>query len=678
MDIIDVFEQPAEGIESLKRGHDGLVRKAKDLAHSIPDDTALYCEDTEYGLPCAYVWNGAGTVRASDVDRLFSDAELKGVDELMRLGIESSMAFDVISAIEGTGIIPDSWLDSFGNGLIDGTVPGIALFTGEPKETYRKEILDCARNGLAVILSGGYSKADFGDRKFLRLYGPDALGINGLVARVAVRSGGVEPGNRASVSKYLKKKPKLIVIHTGELSILDVTVICSAAAVGAFTVSDSSVFPSVPRLSENVSENMAATAISRRGITFRKNGRVRSGSVFENERIRKNDTRLEFGGPDAPASYEIAVASENVTDGNVKLTGKDLPELDPGLHPLSIEVHISGDFDPIIEQAIERRIHFALSRTEGVWHSGQRDNMWLRVSNAAIENGLTFRELGDNIISDIKNNLKAVKIAIEIRFASDPATVSSGIQNAKKRYSVRDSETACLKDDSVDSFYTCTICQSYAPGHICIISPERSSVCGSVTWTDARVGSELNPEGPQRAFQKGVLLDAEKGEWSGVDDLINRTSMGSVRKICMHSVADSPMTACSCMEVAAVVSPDRRSIILLDRSDMGKNPSGYSFADVSDIVGSGRQVPGLMGMGKQYILSGSFLKGDGGLARVSWMNYRLKCVLGEPLHKAFTAAGGPELYGKIADENVAYDEASFERWLSEKDHPAMHMEPLIL
>lgn len=130
------------------------------------------------------------------------------------------------------------------------------------------------------------------------------------------------------------------------------------------------------------------------------------------------------------------------------------------------------------------------------------------------------------------------------------------------------------------------------------------------------------------------------------------------------------------MEVAVVLSADRRSIILLDRSDLGRNPSGYSFSDVSAIVGRGGQHPGFMGIGKHYILSGSFLRGDGGLERISWIGSRLKSVLGEPLLKAFNVAGGAELYCKIADENVAEDAGSLERWLYEKEHPSIFMRPL--
>lgn len=676
MNFTDILAKTAGDLQSLKIGCDALVGEAMDLALSIQGDRVLCCKGTGYGLPSVYAWRGPDPVKASDVPLIFMNGEPIGIDNMLNLGTDASMAFDVLASIAGIEIVPDSWLDAFWMKLVNGTVQGIALFIGEPNSGSLDEVRECASKGLIVILSDGYYDMRFEGDNVLRLSGIEALGVNGLVSRVALRFGGAEPGNKTSVAKYLKKKPKLVVVHTGRLTILDVTIIFSAAAAGAFIVSDSSEFPSIPRLSENVCENMAAKAMAGRGITLTKSGRIRSGSAFENERIRKTDTRLEFGGPDAPASYEIAISSGEAEDDRIRVVGKDIQELEQGGHSLSIEVFFSGDVDPTMEQAVERRIHFALSRTEGVWHSGQRDNMWMRIGNVAVDKGLTFEELGHNIVSDIKYNFAAVAESVEVKFSSDLSAVLSGISEARKHYGMRDSDMVGLTDQNVDSFYTCAICQSYAPGHICIISPERPSVCGSVTWTDAKVGSEVNPGGPQRPFPKGILLDAEKGEWSGADEIVSKTSMGSIRKVCMHSVADSPMTTCSCMEVAVVLSADRRSIILLDRSDSGRNPSGYSFADVSAIVGRGGQHPGFMGIGKHYILSSGFLKGDGGLERVSWMSSRLKSVLGERLRKAFNVAGGADLYRKIADETVAEDAGSLERWLSEKKHPTIFMEPL--
>lgn len=674
MNLEDIVETGNEVQDALKNGRDMLIGHVENLAHNFSDDTIIKCEGTEYGLPTVYSWTGRTSTRLSDAFDIFSKGPFIGIDGALRIGIESSMAFDMIASMSDIQIVPDSWIYGLGINLVDGTIPGIALFIGEPNERSLHEINKCASKGLIIILSGNYVDLKV-DCKTLRLNGIQALGLNGIVTRTALRYGNVEPGNRLALAKYLKKKPKIITIHTGRLTVLDVLVIFSVAAAGAYTVSDS-VFPAIPRFSENTSKNMSYNAMNERGITFRKDAGIRSGSVFENEHIRKTDTFLEFGGTENTTSYEIVMSSKVIENGKTFVEGKDIPDLKRGEYPLSIKVRVSGSVEPIMEQAIERRIHFAINSIEGVWHSGQRDTSWIRVSTRAVENGITFEDVGNSIIFDIRKNFCTVIDSIEIIFSTVSSSVLSGLAEAKDHYKIRDSDLVNITDDDVETFFTCTICQTYAPGHICIITPERPSVCGSVTWLDAKIGSEINPGGHQRPFFKGEPIDADRGEWSGTNDIMKKTSMNSIKRICIHSVANLPMTTCSCMEVAVVISEDRRSIMLIDRSDVGRNPSGYSFSDISAIVGRGGQHPGYMGVGKHYILSRSFLKGDGGLRRVSWISSRLKSVLGSSLKKACFNAGGTDLYDKIADENVVDNYVSLDRWIFEKKHPSMDMERL--
>ncbi len=674
MNFEDVLETEAEIRDALKGSHAELIERAEHLARNIPEDSVLKCKGTEYGLPTIHSWTGRTSMRPSEVSDIFSNGQFVGIDGALQIGTESSMAFDVISSITDIQIVSDSWIDRFGTALVDGTVPGMALFIGEPDESSLSEIKECASKGLIIILSGGYVDLEVG-LEALRLKGIQALELNGIATRIALRHGNIKPGNKLSLAKYLKKKPKIITIHTGQLTVLDVATIFSAAAVGAYTVSNS-IFPAIPRFSENASTNMSSIAIAERGMTFKKDVGIRSGSVFENEYIRKADTFLEFGGSEDTESYEIVRASKDVEDGRTFVEGKDLPDLGRGNYPLSIKVKVSGSVEPFMEQAIERRIHFALSGIEGVRHSGQRDTSWIRVSNKAAENGITFEDLGNIVITDIKDNFGTVIDSADISFSTVQSSVLSGLVEARRHYGMRDSKLVDITDDSVDTFFTCTICQTYAPGHICIITPERPSVCGSVTWLDAKVGSEIHPRGHQRPFFKGESVDADKGEWSGVNDIVKKTSMGSIQRACIHSVTDSPMTTCSCMEVAVAISKDGHSILLIDRSDTGLNPSGYSFSDISAMVGSGRQQPGYMGIGKHYILSRGFLKGDGGLRRVSWISSRLKSALGESLKKACSDTGEYNLYNKIADENVVLDDVSLERWIFENEHPSAGMNKL--
>ncbi len=673
--VLNRIVDSEKGIEeALNKGLAYLIEEVADRISGLPADTVLGGAGDK--IPAVYTWTGIECLKVADVPNLFSDIIPEGLEGGFAAGIEASMAHEILTSVSGKGRIFDVLTDEWGPDLIDGTVPGLALFIGEPVDGSKDEIRYCSDKGLKVILAGGYSNLDI-DYEAIRLKGRGTLEINGFLAGTVVRHGNVEPGDRVSVAKYLKKRPKLIVVHTGALTVLDVLTIFSVAATGSYTVTGSA-FPEIPRFSERRRKNLASEAMAGRGITFKRGGEIRSGSSFENERVRKADAFFEFGGDEDTVSYEIVRKDEHAEDGRTFVIGKDLHESERGDYPLSLEVRVYGTVESVMEQAIERRIHFALSRMEGVWHSGQRDTCWIRISDSAVKKGIIFKDLGDNIISDIKENFNSAVHSVDVTFSVLPSEVSEGLDRARKHYSARDLNIVGLTDESVNEFYTCTICQTYAPGHICIITPERPSVCGSVTWIDAKVGSEINPNGRQRPFSKGECIDSVKGVWSGVNDVVSKTSMGSTSRVCVHSVADSPMTACSCMEVVATVSEDRRSVILIDRSETEDNPSGMSYSEISAMVGRGSQRPGYMGLGRHYILSPSFLKGDGGLKRVSWMSSRLKSILGDSLKRACEASGDSKLYDKISDGNIVADNKSLIAWVSEMNHPSNEMDPLTL
>ena len=41
-------------------------------------------------------------------------------------------------------------------------------------------------------------------------------------------------------------------------------------------------------------------------------------------------------------------------------------------------------------------------------------------------------------------------------------------EEAMPRYNMRDERLASMTDESVDRFYTCILCQSFAPAHCCV------------------------------------------------------------------------------------------------------------------------------------------------------------------------------------------------------------------
>ena len=212
-----------------------------------------------------------------------------------------------------------------------------------------------------------------------------------------------------------------------------------------------------------------------------------------------------------------------------------------------------------------------------------------------------------------------------------------------------------MTDESVDTFYSCTICQSYAPDHVCVITPQRLGLCGAYNWLDGRANYEINPTGPNQPIAKGRTIDPAKGEWEGVNKFVYQHSNHKVERFCAYSLLESPMTSCGCFECIVAVLPLANGVMVVNREYQGMTPCGMSFGDLASVTGGGAQTPGFVGVGRLYLSSPKFLAADGGVKRLVWMPKSLKEGIRERLQKEAERLGEPDLLDKIATEEDAHD-----------------------
>jgi acetyl-CoA synthase len=259
---------------------------------------------------------------------------------------------------------------------------------------------------------------------------------------------------------------------------------------------------------------------------------------------------------------------------------------------------------------------------------------------------------------------------------TDPEQMRVWLERARQAYQERNVRLANMTDESVDTFYTCTLCQSFAPTHVCIVSPERLGLCGAYNWLDCRASYEINPTGPNQPIQKGAVLDREKGYMTGVNEVAQKLSQGKVNEVAMYSIMENPMTACGCFECIAMVIPEANGIMVVSREDPSMTPAGMTFSTLAGMAGGGLQTPGVMGIGKYYLTSKKFISADGGFKRVVWMSSVLKETMAEELKAVAEREGDPDLIDRIADERVATTVDELLPWLEEHNHPALTMPPL--
>ena len=255
---------------------------------------------------------------------------------------------------------------------------------------------------------------------------------------------------------------------------------------------------------------------------------VAFGAAFEGERIRKEQTYVEFGGNKTPGfEYVTTLDITEVEDGKIEVIGPEIDDLEEvgGALPIGIWVEVAGrkmqpDFEPILE----RQIHHMINGAEGIWHMGQRDINWIRISKAAKEKGFKIRHLGEILHAKFLNDYPAIVDKVQVKLFTTTKDVEERIDIARHSYRARNQRMESLTDESVDTFYSCLLCQSFAPNHVCVITPERLGLCGAYNWLDGKAALEIDPTGPNQPLVKGECLDPVRGQWSNINDYVYANS----------------------------------------------------------------------------------------------------------------------------------------------------------
>jgi len=391
------------------------------------------------------------------------------------------------------------------------------------------------------------------------------------------------------------------------------------------------------------------------------------GLVYEGERIRGNQMQVELGGPKIIEKFELVQAREmkDIEDGKISVVGPDLKDMELGKsYPLGILVEVAGKLvERDLEAVLERRIHEFINYIEGMMHLNQRYDIWLRLSIGSFKKGFNTLKLVGTVLTRLyKAEFKSIIEKIQVTFYTDPEKIKPLFEKAKGIYEARDARARGMTDEEVGEFYGCTLCQSFAPSHVCTVTPNRISLCGAINWFDARAAAKVDPKGPNFLIEKGELIDATKGEYSGVNEITKKKTLGEIDKVHMYTIL-SPYnhTSCGCFESIAFFIPEVEGIGIADRNFKGNTVNGLPFSTLANSTGGGKQVAGFLGMAIEYMRSPKFMQADGGWKRVVWLPSNIKEAVKDVIP--------PELYDKIATEKDIQDIALLKQFLKDKGHP---------
>jgi len=590
--------------------------------------------------------------------------------------------------------------------FVDGSAPGFAACVGAApdNETAVRIARELQEKSLYVFMcatSDGKSMAQqlaeegvqMGWETRLVPFGKDitaAIFALGFASRAAMAFGGVKPGDFRRNLIYNKHRIFAFVLALGEVDDEKYAHAAGAINYGFPVIADTDIPEILPTgvcMYEHVVSNvphdqMVDRAMEVRGlkVTITKiDIPVAYGPAFEGERVRRDDCYLEMGGGKTHAFELLSTkASNEVEDGKIKVVGPEIDDVEFGSRlPFAMVVDIAGsrmqeDFEPILE----RQIHNFINGAEGILHMGSRDVNWLRISKAGKEKGFKLAHLGEIVRAKLLANYSAIVDKVQVTIYTELEKVDELREEARKVYRQRDERVAGMTDESVDIFYSCSLCQSFAPNHICIISPERLGLCGAYNWLDGKAAFEIDPNGANQPVDKGATIEEIKGQWKGVNDFVYEKSHHALEKFNAYSMMEDPMTSCGCFECIVAVLPMCNGVMVVNRECADMTPCGMKFSTLAGTVGGGIQIPGFVGVGKQYLTSKKFISADGGFERIVWMPKELKELMMEALKKRAEELGISDFVDKIADETIATTEQEVMEHMQKVGHPALEMDPM--
>ena len=708
---MNLFQTIFIGSEQALDAASGLLNSA---IESNGRDKSVAFPDTAYSLPCIYAATGQKMNTLGDLEgaldiisSLINKKEL--LENALNSGLATALAAEVIEAIKYStmdtpytvpcaGHVSDAIIRSLGVPLVTGDIPGVAVVLGEcpDSDTASEIIKDYQSKGLLTFLVGKVidQAINAGIKMGVELrvipLGYDVTSVIHVVS-VAVRAalifGALNPGDLSGLLEYTSQRVPAFVNAFGPLSELVVSAGAGAIALGFPVITDQEV-TEVPMnlLTQRDYSKFVATSLEARGIKIKITEipiPVAFAAAFEGERIRKNDMFAEFGGNKTEA-WELVIHKDagEVEDHKIEVIGPNIDEIETDKVvrlPLAVIVKIAGknmqaDFEPVLE----RRLHYFLNYIEGIMHVGQRDMSWIRISKDAFNKGFRLEHLGEVLYAKMLDEFESVVDKCEVTIITDAEKVSDLKEMAENRYNARDERLASLVDESVDTFYSCNLCQSFAPAHVCIVTPERLGLCGAVSWLDAKATNELDQTGPCQPVVKGECMDERLGVWESVNNTVSEISQGAVESVTLYSILEDPMTSCGCFECICGIMPEANGFVIVNREYSDITPVGMTFGELASMTGGGVQTPGFMGHGRHFISSKKFAYAEGGPERIVWMPKELKDYVADKLNETVLEMTGIENFtDMICDETIATDSEGVLEFLEEKGHPALAMESVM-
>ncbi len=442
-----------------------------------------------------------------------------------------------------------------------------------------------------------------------------------LMVRYGLVWGRIAPGDDHEMGHFLEKDMPGLLFVAEDLPPLKYLVALGLMKLGAPAVVPSSFpFPYGNRI-------VADTVLDM----------VERGGQFPNLRRRYfEDEVIGLPEPANPAfanqAIEVARRLGGTPDSFFRLrpspAGEPLTVVGSPTGPIGILVEVAADgLSPDVTEIVEKAALKSLNFLPGV-HAYEREGIF----HLDLAEGVDLDEslLADVIRAGVRLQYPRLR-DIAVSVIHDPEVLAEMAPAIREYREGRERAVAAMTDANTDEFVACIECRPFSLVHTCILSPDRVPMCASRTYASTKAaalfGSDTVPwKRPserslptRRVFAKGAVLDRERGEYEGVNQVYREMTGGLLERVYLHSLRDYPHTSCGCFQALAFWIPEVEGIGIMLRNSEALTPAGETWDQLANRAG-GKQSPGIMGVSVQYMRSPDFLKGDGGLGNVVWVD----------------------------------------------------------
>ena len=693
----------------------GLTEQAvNDAIAANGADTPVAFPDTAYFFPTIYAATGVKVKTLGDLPACVGVLKslITNQDDLgqaLNAGLATAVGAEIIEGLKylgggnpyesdsGIGFVPDPVIRSLGVPLVTGDIPGVAVVLGKADAAadVAKVVKDYQSKGILTFMIGDCIEQalEQGVKMGLELrvvpLGHDVTSVIHVVTvaiRAALIFGNIQAGDLAGLLAYTKERVPAYVNTFGALSEVVVSAGAGAIALGFPVIVDQDIGGlQVPGALETVTnhDETAKHSLAMRNIKIKVKELpipVAFAAAFEGEIIRKADMKVEFwSSKNTTCELVTTRQMDEVEDHKITVDGPDIDSGDAE-YALATYIEVAGaKMQKDFESVIERKIHAWFNYMEGVMHTGQRNQFRIRISNDAFDKGLRMKHFGEVLYNMIMDEFDAVVDKCQVTLVTDPEKAAKILkEEAMPAYNARDDRLSSMTDESVEQFYTCILCQSFAPSHCCVVTPERLGLCGAVSWLDAKATKELNDAGPCQPISKEGCTDERKGYYPDVDRMVHAATQGAVEHVSLYSIMEDPMTSCGCFECICGIEPISNGLVICNREFKGMTPTGMTFGELASMTGGGVQTPGFMGHGRHFISSKKFAAAEGGISRIVWMPKELKDDVSARLNQtAKELLGIDNFCDMVGDETITTDPEELLTFLTEKGHPVLQLSPLM-